>query len=326
MMHLRIGSVVLALCLSAAPLLATQGEYEIGPGDVLHILVLGQEAMSGDLTVDTDGMIAFPILGKIKASAMTEKELERKLTTLLADGYLKQPEVSVAVAEYHSQRVYVTGEVQKPGVYALKADRSLLALMAEVGGLTANAGDIIVVVRPPRRLPLVREPGEALPEVQSPEGVALGATPEEPEATPEETGGETGNPTTSEPEPTMGDAAVPAPSTPPPGSERFTVRLDDLRSGRPDANIPLQAGDTVNVPPAAQVFVTGQVGRPGAYRLHPGASLLEVLTLAGGVTARGSSGRVKVIRTINGEKREIKLKSSDAVEPGDTIIVPERFF
>jgi len=92
--------------------------------------------MTGDFSVDSEGMMAFPVLGKIKASEMSTKELERKLTTLLADGYLKRPQVSVAVQEYKSQRVFVTGEVLKPGPYALKADRSLLALVSDLGGLT----------------------------------------------------------------------------------------------------------------------------------------------------------------------------------------------
>ena len=55
------------------------------------------------------------MLGKLKASEHSAKELERKLTTLLADGYVKRPQVTVAVQEYKSQRVFVTGEVARPG-------------------------------------------------------------------------------------------------------------------------------------------------------------------------------------------------------------------
>ena len=56
--------------------------------------------MTGNFTVDAEGMVSFPILGKIKAAEHTPLELERKLTTLLADGYLKRPQVTVTVAEY----------------------------------------------------------------------------------------------------------------------------------------------------------------------------------------------------------------------------------
>src|SRR5262245_47989295 len=92
-----------------------QPDYEIGPGDALKGVVIGQAQMTGDYTVDPEGMVNFPILGKIKASQHTTFELERKMTTLLADGILKRPQVTVSVSEYGSQRVFVTGEVQKPG-------------------------------------------------------------------------------------------------------------------------------------------------------------------------------------------------------------------
>ena len=79
--------------------------------------VLGQAELSGDFRVDAEGLITYPILGKIKAAGHTVADLERKLTTLLADGYLKRPQVTVSIKEYGSQKVVVTGEVQKPGPY-----------------------------------------------------------------------------------------------------------------------------------------------------------------------------------------------------------------
>ena len=94
-------------------------------------------------------MVSFPILGKVKASENTTLELERKLTILLADGILKRPQVTVTVGEYGSQKVFVTGEVQRPGQYALKADRTLLVLLGDVGPLGSNVGHEVIVVRPP---------------------------------------------------------------------------------------------------------------------------------------------------------------------------------
>ena len=64
----------------------------------------------------------------------------------------------------------------------------------------------------------------------------------------------------------------------------------------------------------------------GAYAVERGATVLQVLSLAGGVTDRGSEGRIKVLRTVKTKKTEIKVKLTDTVEPGDTIVVPERFF
>jgi polysaccharide export outer membrane protein len=293
-----IASLVFACALQA------QDEYEVGAGDVLHVVVLGQPEMSGDLTVSSDGMMTFPILGKIKASQMTTKELERKLTTLLADGYLKRPEVSIVVKEYRSQRVFVMGEVQRPGPYALKADRSLLALLGDIGPLSSNAGHEVVVIRPPK------------------EPAALPITPAETPETPDDE--EKANDDKSEENGTNADSEEQL--TAPPGAEIYHIDLEELRSGNPEANIQLQAGDTVHFPSAAQVFVSGHVGRPGSYRYQRGMTLLQALTLAGGVTERGSAGRTRVLRMVDGKRRKVKVKLTDPVEPDDTIVVPERFF
>src|SRR5262245_47300227 len=97
--------LALALC-AAAALAGAQDVYEIGPADVLRIVVLGQDQVSGEFVVDRQGMIQYPFLGAIKASELSPHDLERKLTTLLSDGYLKHPQVSVVVKESNSQRVY----------------------------------------------------------------------------------------------------------------------------------------------------------------------------------------------------------------------------
>ena len=275
---------------------AIADEYEIGAGDVLHVTVLGQSEMSGDFAVDPEGLLTFPVLGKVKASQMSTRELERKLTTLLADGYLRRPQVTVAVQEYRSQKVFVTGEVQRPGPYPLKADRSLLALLGDVGQLTPNAGHEVLVVRPP--------PGVVVPAFPLTAPSTGGDAPGSPEGAP-----------------------PPAGSTLEiPGADVFHISLQELQSGNPERNILLQAGDTVYVPRAAQIYVTGSVAHPGPYRFQEGTTLLQALTLAGGVTERGSAKRAKVIRTVGGKKQEVKVQMTDLVQPEDTIVVPERFF
>jgi polysaccharide export outer membrane protein len=273
-------------------------DYEIGHGDILHLAVIGQADLTGDFAVDSEGMVALPVLGKVKAAEMSTKELERKLTTLLADGYIKRPQVSVSMQEFKSQRVFVTGEVLKPGPYALKVDRSLLALVSDIGGFTPNAGHEIVVIRPPAGVGAPVLPTAAVP-----------------------------------PDPAATDAAPP--SVPPPaagmtfevpGAEVFRVSVQELQSGNPERNILLRAGDTVYVPRAAQVYISGSVARPGPIRFQEGMTLLQALTVAGGVTERGSQKRAKVLRTVNGKKQEVKIQLTDLVQPEDTIIVPERFF
>ena len=74
------------------------------------------------------------------------------------------------------------------------------------------------------------------------------------------------------------------------------------------------------------MYVFGQVKAPGAYPVDKDTTVLQALSLAGGVTDRGSTGRIKIVRTLEGKKKELKVKLTDLVEPGDTIIVAERFF
>jgi polysaccharide export outer membrane protein len=109
-------------------------------------------------------------------------------------------------------------------------------------------------------------------------------------------------------------------------TEVIRVDLADLQAGNMSLNVLLQDGDTINVPKVQSVFVAGQVKSPGAYAVDPGATVLQVLSLAGGLTDRGSDNRIRIERTIDGKRVEVGAKLTDVVKPGDTIIVKERFF
>jgi polysaccharide export outer membrane protein len=104
------------------------------------------------------------------------------------------------------------------------------------------------------------------------------------------------------------------------------VNLLELQVGGAGRDIPLQSGDTIFVPRAGQVYVTGAVARPGAFRHEPGMTVLQALTLAGGVTARGSEGGTRVIRIEDGKRTKRKVKPTDVLQPEDRLEVPERFF
>jgi polysaccharide export outer membrane protein len=104
------------------------------------------------------------------------------------------------------------------------------------------------------------------------------------------------------------------------------VDLVALQQGVLTNNPILRDGDTIAVPRAAPVYVFGYVGRPGEYLIGMGTSVRQLLSLAGGVTQRGAAGRIKIIRPINGTEQEIKAELDDQVKPGDTIVVPERYF
>jgi polysaccharide export outer membrane protein len=89
----------------------------------------------------------------------------------------------------------------------------------------------------------------------------------------------------------------------------------------------LRDGDTIFVPRAETIYVFGQVKNPGAYVLQSkDTTVLQALSLAGGVTDRGATNRIKIMRVVDGKMKEIKVKLTDIVRPGDTVVVRERFF
>lgn len=90
----------------------------------------------------------------------------------------------------------------------------------------------------------------------------------------------------------------------------------------------LQPGDVVFVPQAPRFFVSGEVGRPGAYPIEPGLTVMRALSLAGGLTPRASDRRIDLTRTdvITGEVTEDRVKLNDQVKAGDVILVNERIF
>lgn len=102
------------------------------------------------------------------------------------------------------------------------------------------------------------------------------------------------------------------------------ISLADLQLGRLSENVTLQEGDTIFVPKAEKFFVTGQVRSPGAYTHERGLTVLQAISLAGGLTDKGSNRRMKAIRTVNGKKAEVKVDLTDAVQPGDTLVIPQR--
>lgn len=110
----------------------------------------------------------------------------------------------------------------------------------------------------------------------------------------------------------------------PRGAEILRISLEDLREGRLAANIILQDGDTIFVPTAEKFYVMGFVKQPGQFVLQPGMTVRQAISVAGGLTERGSDRRIKITRKINGKDVEIDAEMSDLVRPNDTIRVPQR--
>jgi polysaccharide export outer membrane protein len=139
---------VLVVLATAAGVEARQG-YQIGQGDILKIAVWSQPELSGEFTVDVAGGITMPLIGAVKAQGQTIAQVEQAIRERLADGYLINPQVTIDVAQFKSQRVFVVGEVKAPGVVPLSGALSLVEALTRVGSLTEFAGGDLVVIRPP---------------------------------------------------------------------------------------------------------------------------------------------------------------------------------
>src|SRR5438552_10772195 len=143
----QIAVLGLVLTLRASGMLAQSNDYIVGAQDVLAITVWNQPDLTGKFTVETDGTFTFPFIGRVKVGGLTLRQIEAELRSRLADGYLKNPQVSVAIESYKSQRIFVVGEVKSPGAYPLGANMTLMEALAQAGSTTSDAGDEAVTVR-----------------------------------------------------------------------------------------------------------------------------------------------------------------------------------
>ena len=144
--------ISVALWMAVFPVFAqAEEDYLLGPEDVIEITVWGHPDLQRQVAVSLDGNISFPLIGDIKAAGKSVQELEKILAGKLADGYLVNPQVSVNVKEYKSQKVYIMGEVKNPGTYPVTKKNDLLSILSLAGSFTSGAGPEVMVVRPKNR-------------------------------------------------------------------------------------------------------------------------------------------------------------------------------
>jgi polysaccharide export outer membrane protein len=120
-------------------------EYRIGPKDLLEITVFGLPELNQTVRVSEDGSITMPLIGRVDVTGLTAQELEKKLASILDVQYTKEARVTVFIKEY--QKVSVIGAVGKAGQYELVGTTTLLEMIAQAGGLTAQAMNEIFVYR-----------------------------------------------------------------------------------------------------------------------------------------------------------------------------------
>src|SRR5262249_4736666 len=103
------------------------GDYLVGPQDVLTITSYDQADLSGRFTVEADGTFTYPLIGRVRAGGMTLRQVEAQVRKQLKDGGIfNDPQLSVTIEQYKSQKVFVVGEVRMPGSYPLSGDMTLV--------------------------------------------------------------------------------------------------------------------------------------------------------------------------------------------------------
>ena len=251
--------------------------YRVGPGDVLDVVVYGEDDLTRLVTVQHGGEISFPLIGEIQVKGLTLKEVRERIGELLAKDYLVDPQVSVKVKEYLSQWVTMVGEIARPGKYYLTGPKTLLDLLTEAGGFTSEASGEIVVTR----LGGVFDDGSTVQRVWLSRDMSA--------------------------------------------DEQRTILALNVTNN-----------DLITVPAQEAIYVTGEVNNPGSFPLKNRLTVLQAVSLAGGLSKFGSKGKVEILRKRAGADPErIKVDLEDIengkkpdipLVPGDLVTVGKRIF
>lgn len=127
-------------------LMAQEASYLIGPSDQLEISVWGEDNLSRQVTVRSDGYISLPLAGDLQATDKTPPQLQKEIETILAK-YIKEPHCAVIIREPRSKRFYVQGQVNTPGEYILDRAMTITQVITRAGGFNqwADTGSIVVL-------------------------------------------------------------------------------------------------------------------------------------------------------------------------------------
>lgn len=272
--------------------------YVIGPGDDVQISVFDVPELNTTVKVAATGTIDLPLVGLLPAAGKTEAQL---LTALKAKMrvFVRNPQVTLALSHYGSQKVSLLGAVQKPGSYSLKKGANTITeLISSAGGVTEKAGNFLNFV-----------PAENNP--------SSNVTPEDIE---------------TRARLSLGDFSGEGASKRQ-GLELYLDQVLGTNGGIP-IDIPIRAGDMIIVPEGGKIMVEGEVEKPGATDLGQRMTLLSALAASGGITYAAKADEVEVVRDIGerkvhlvvdleklarGEGKDVRLRNGDVVRvPSDS--------
>lgn len=111
----------------------------LGSGDLVEVRVFQEAELSGAYRVSPEGTIDFPLCGKVVVGGQTPSQAADTITACLKNGYLKRPQVTVLTREYTSKKIFILGEVQKPGTFPYEENMSIIQAVTLAGGFTKVA-------------------------------------------------------------------------------------------------------------------------------------------------------------------------------------------
>ncbi|MGQ0507468.1 MAG: polysaccharide biosynthesis/export family protein [Myxococcaceae bacterium] len=111
----------------------------LGSGDLVEVRVFQEQDLTGSYRISPEGAIDFPLCGKVKLLGMTSSVAADTLRQCLSNGFLKRPQVNILIREYNSKKVFVFGEVQKPGTFPFEENMNIIQAVTLAGGFTKLA-------------------------------------------------------------------------------------------------------------------------------------------------------------------------------------------
>jgi protein involved in polysaccharide export with SLBB domain len=118
---------------------------QLHPGEKIRVTVYGEPSLSGEYQIDPGGSVSLPLAGTVKAAGLTQQQLEEQLKKHFSSGYLKDPKITVGVAEFRP--FYIVGEVERPGAYPYTGGLNVLSAVAIAGGTTYRASRTEVLIQ-----------------------------------------------------------------------------------------------------------------------------------------------------------------------------------
>jgi len=283
-------------------------DYLIGPRDVIEIRVEDAPELSFTIPVNADGTFLMSYLGRITAQDKTPEALSREIADGLRGRYLKNPQVLVVVKQFNSRSFFITGAVQRPGVYQIEGRPSLFKLVTVAGGFKENYGSTAFIMR----------------EVKEKKPAATNDQPKMKQVS-----------ATLQNTPLRNTADQNADSSSEETAEYITktVNITGMLRGIIEKNMYLEPGDYVNIPPADVFYVAGEVNAPGQFPLSEGTTLRQAMALAQGTTFNAAAGAGVIFRIdqATGRRDEIKVdigavmknrKQDMPLQANDIVMVP----